>query len=103
MLTNQFCIVFFNTFINPIALEDIGWKYYIFYCVWLAVELVTVYYFYIETKSTPLEEIAKHFDGDAAVVGGDAGTEKARQMADTLHFEDQELQDRSSMRKRAST
>ncbi|KAF2638664.1 MFS transporter [Massarina eburnea CBS 473.64] len=69
---------FFNAFINPIALEKIQWRYYIVYCAWLAVELVFVYFFYIETKNTPLEEIAKHFDGDDALVGGNAATQKGR-------------------------
>lgn len=105
MLTGWFFLVFFNTFINPIALEDIGWKYYIFYCAWLAVELVTIWYFYVETRYTSLEEIAKHFDGDSAVVGGHGGTEKARRMADTITFDcgDQELSDYSSVGKRFSS
>lgn len=34
--------VFFNTYVNPIALDRIGWKYYIVYCVWILVEIVTV-------------------------------------------------------------
>jgi hypothetical protein len=42
--------------------------------VWLAVELAVVWKFYIETKNTPLEEIAKHFDGHDALVGGGAAT-----------------------------
>ena len=29
-----------NQYVNPIALNRIGWKYYIFYCIWLAFELV---------------------------------------------------------------
>lgn len=76
--------LFFNQYVNPIALKHIGWKYYIVYCVWLAVELATVWKFYIETRNTPLEEIAKHFDGDAAVVGGAAATEKGRVLASEL-------------------
>jgi len=35
--------LFFNQYVNPIALGKISWKYYIFYCVWLAFELVVVY------------------------------------------------------------
>ena len=31
--------LFFNQYVNPIALNNIGWKYYIVYCVWLACEL----------------------------------------------------------------
>jgi hypothetical protein len=80
--------VFFNQYINPIALDHLGWKYYIFYCVWLAVELAVVYFFYIETRNTPLEEIAKHFDGDKAIIGGAAATEKALQLATEAGLED---------------
>ncbi|KAF2250441.1 hexose transporter protein [Trematosphaeria pertusa] len=77
--------LFFNTYINPIALDHIHWKYYIVYCVWLAVELVFVWFYYIETKNTPLEEICKHFDGDAALVGGAAATEKGRILEHEIH------------------
>ncbi|GMF89408.1 unnamed protein product [Aspergillus oryzae] len=80
--------IFFNQYINPIALDNIGWKYYIFYCVWLGFELVVVWFFYIETRNTPLEEIARYFDGETAMVGGAAATEKARELADTLHVEE---------------
>jgi MFS family permease len=67
-----FCVnaaLFFNNYVNPIALEAIGWKYYIVYCVWLLVELIVVYFFYPETKGPTLEEMAKIFDGDEAAVG----------------------------------
>ncbi|KAK4617257.1 Lactose permease [Fulvia fulva] len=73
--------LFFNQYVNPIALDGIQWKYYIVYCVWLAVELLVVYFFYIETRYTPLEEIAKHFDGDDAIVGGAVATEKGKVLA----------------------
>lgn len=46
--------LFFNQYVNPIALDNLKWKYYIFYCVWLGVELAVVYFFYIETRNTPL-------------------------------------------------
>jgi len=73
--------LFFNQYVNPIAIKHIGWKYYIVYDVWIAVELIVVYFFYIETRYTPLEEIAKHFDGEDAVVGGHAATQKSRELA----------------------
>jgi hypothetical protein len=80
----------FNQYVNPVALESIHWKYYIVFvsyfrpylkssiliilqCVWLAVEVFVVWKFYIETKNTPLEEIARHFDGDQALVGDTKG------------------------------
>lgn len=53
-------------------------------CVWLGIECAVVYFFYIETRNTPLEEIAKHFDGDAAIVGGAAATEKGRVLANEM-------------------
>ena len=67
-----FCVnaaLFFNNYVNPVALEAIRWKYYIVYDCWLLVELATVYFFYPETKGPTLEEMAKIFDGDSAAVG----------------------------------
>lgn len=42
--------LFFNQYVNPIALQNITWKYYIFYCVWLVFELAVVYIFFVETR-----------------------------------------------------
>jgi hypothetical protein len=67
--------------VNPIALEAIKWKCllamktmtiqryanlatdYIVYDVWLFVELVVVYFLFIETRGSSLEEIALMIDG----------------------------------------
>ncbi|PKY06403.1 putative transporter [Aspergillus campestris IBT 28561] len=90
MTVMWFCIdaaLFFNQYVNPIALDAIQWKYYIFYCVWLGIELAVVYFFYVETRNTPLEEIAKYFDGENAMVGGAVATQKARDLASTLETE----------------
>ncbi|OQO08961.1 hypothetical protein B0A48_05851 [Cryoendolithus antarcticus] len=73
--------LFFNQYVNPIALDHIGWRYYIVYDAFLAFELFIVYWFYIETRYTPLEEIAKHFDGDNALVGGAAANQKSKELA----------------------
>lgn len=64
MVTWMSCIVavIFNTFVNPIALEAIGWKYYIVYVVLLVVYGVIVYFFYPETRGYSLEEMALVFD-----------------------------------------
>ena len=48
--------------------------------MWLTIELAVVWRYYIETRHTPLEEIAKHFDGDDALVGGAAATARAAEM-----------------------
>lgn len=78
-----FCVdlsLWFNQYVNPIALQDIKWKYYIVYCVFLVFEIFVVWKYYIETKEIPLEEIVKMFDGDRAILGGAAATDKANQL-----------------------
>jgi len=69
----------FNQFVNPWALNAIGWKYYLIYCAWLAVELVFVLVFIVETKGRTLEETAALFDGEEKPaeitnMGGEAAT-----------------------------
>lgn len=49
----SFCVtaaLFFNQFVNGLALDALAWKYYIFYCVFLAFEIVIVYFFIVETR-----------------------------------------------------
>ncbi|CRK15434.1 hypothetical protein BN1723_010663 [Verticillium longisporum] len=58
---------FVNGFVNPIGLQALGWKYYIVYVVWLVVELVCVYLFFLETSGRSLEAIAEVFDGPLLV------------------------------------
>ncbi|KAJ4258978.1 hypothetical protein NW762_008066 [Fusarium torreyae] len=53
-------------FTNPIGLENIGWKYYIVFCVLLVIFFGITYFIFPETKGYSLEEIAKIFDGDEA-------------------------------------
>lgn len=53
----------FNQYVNPIALDAIGWKYYVVYCCWLICEAVFLWFFIIETKNLTLEETAALFDG----------------------------------------
>ncbi|KAI1525627.1 MelB Na+ melibiose symporter [Pyrenophora tritici-repentis] len=70
----NFCVtaaLFFNQFVNGIALDALAWKYYIVYCVFLAFEIGVIYFCIVETRYTPMEEIAKFFDGDDAVDVGE--------------------------------
>ncbi|KAG9665037.1 putative hexose transporter, partial [Aureobasidium melanogenum] len=63
----NFCVtlsLFFNQYINAIALKALKWKYYICYCVFLAFEVAVIYLFLVETRYTPLEEISRYFDGE---------------------------------------
>ncbi|KAJ0379865.1 hypothetical protein COL26b_002018 [Colletotrichum chrysophilum] len=58
--------IFINTFVNPIALEAIAWKYYIVFIVVLFCLLIVSYLYYPETRGHTLEQIAVIFDGDSA-------------------------------------
>jgi MFS family permease len=55
-----------QAFVNPIGLDNIGWRYYIVFCCLLSVFLVVTYFLFPETKGYSLEEIAQIFDGPAA-------------------------------------
>jgi sugar porter (SP) family MFS transporter len=56
----------FNQYVNPVALKEITWKYYVVYCCWLAFEFVFLYLYVVETKNLTLEETAAIFDGEEA-------------------------------------
>ena len=62
-LSSAYCGLILGQFVNPIAMVDIGWKYYIVFCCLLALLLAIVYFCYPETKGHSLEEIAEIFDG----------------------------------------
>lgn len=49
---------FFTTFVNPIGLRNISWKWLIVYCCWLAYEVVFVWFLFPETAGRTLEELA---------------------------------------------
>ncbi|PLB44157.1 MFS transporter [Aspergillus steynii IBT 23096] len=59
----------FNSFVNPIGIDDLGWKFYLVYVAWLVVETTIIFFLYPETKGPTLEEIAHIFDGPNAVIG----------------------------------
>ncbi|EMG45985.1 LAC12 Lactose permease [Candida maltosa Xu316] len=61
---SQNIILVYNSFVNPIAMDAIEWKYYIVYCCILAVEFVVVYFFYVETSGYTLEEVCRAFGDD---------------------------------------
>ena len=66
--------IFFNTFINPIALAAIGWKYYVVFVVVLIFFGVTAFFAYPETRGHSLEQMAVIFDGEDAEVALPAET-----------------------------
>ncbi|KAB5527920.1 hypothetical protein GE09DRAFT_1149594 [Coniochaeta sp. 2T2.1] len=54
---------------NPLAWNNLPahWNFALFYTLWDVVELIWIYFVYVETKGPTLEEIAKIFDGEDAV------------------------------------
>jgi sugar porter (SP) family MFS transporter len=56
---------FFTTFVNPIGLQNVGWKYLISYCCFLAFEIVFIYFIFPETFGRTLEELAFLFEDKA--------------------------------------
>jgi MFS family permease len=73
----MYIALFFNQYVNPIVLENIHWRYYIFYCCFLAVEVVVIWYFYVETWYIPLEGITTLFYGDDFAAATNMEMEKA--------------------------
>ncbi|TAQ83666.1 hypothetical protein B7494_g8012 [Chlorociboria aeruginascens] len=72
---------FFSTYVNPIALRAITWKYLAIYCGWITVEILFVYFFYPETQGRTLEELAFLFEDKALADNVTVAVEKQ------IHFE----------------
>ncbi|KAH7017090.1 general substrate transporter [Ilyonectria destructans] len=59
----QYCFMILSNFAIPVGLENIQWRLYIIFVVWIMVEFVGVYLIFPETKGPSLEDIAIIFDG----------------------------------------
>ncbi|KAJ6011680.1 hexose transporter protein (Lactose permease) [Penicillium canescens] len=59
----QYCSSLFNGFVNPVALDAIGWKYYIVFICALVLWLIIIYFTFPETRGMTLEEVSEIFDG----------------------------------------
>jgi len=79
--------LFFNNYVNPVAMKNIEWKYFIVYDIWLFIEFLVVYFLFVETRYTPLEEIAAYF-GDAPIV--EKVAEKVPEIIEVEHSEKQQ-------------
>lgn len=80
--------VFFNIFINPIALEAIAWRYYLVYVFIIAGSGVVIFFTFPETRGHSLEEMARIFDGeDASLPQEGVLAEKAIASATAEHVE----------------
>lgn len=85
--------IFFNTFVNPIALAALGWKYYFVFVAVLLCMCVVSYFYYPETRGHSLEQMAFIFDGDDAIAAVPTETkeavysEKKEALESTVHVE----------------
>ncbi|KAG7110599.1 High-affinity glucose transporter like protein [Verticillium longisporum] len=68
---------FFTTFVNPIGMDNAGWKYLIFYCCWLAFEVGFVWFMFPETAGRTLEELAFLFEDKHFAENANMAVEKA--------------------------
>jgi len=57
--------VMFGSFVNPIGLQNLDWKYLIVYVVWLCLEVVFIYFFFPETFGKTLEELTFLFESES--------------------------------------
>ncbi|CAO3664258.1 unnamed protein product [Umbelopsis ramanniana] len=53
---------FVNQFATPVAMTNIGWRFYIVYIVWDAFELFVVSKYFVETKGRTLEDLDHIFN-----------------------------------------
>lgn len=59
----QGCFSILSSFTTPIGLDDLKWKFYIIFVIWVMIEFGVVYMLFPETKGPSLEDIAILFDG----------------------------------------
>ncbi|KAJ6127659.1 hypothetical protein N7523_003271 [Penicillium sp. IBT 18751x] len=82
---------FFTTYVTPIGIGNIGWRYYIPTCVWNVIVLLVVYFTFVETTGMTLEEIAVLFDDADDLINANIAVRKdlnAKRDISTCHVED---------------
>ncbi|EJU03047.1 general substrate transporter [Dacryopinax primogenitus] len=62
---NAFSLI--NSYVPPVAFDNIGWKFYLFYIVFDFVGIFVVYFLFIETRKRTLEEIEEIFQSSNPV------------------------------------
>lgn len=73
------------SFVNPIALDAIGWRHYILFCYITAAAVVSNWFLLPETKGRSLEEIGELFDGQD--VAGAAREATKLECGDVSHID----------------
>lgn len=90
----QFCgytASFFTCYVNPIAMDSIGWRYYIVAVAVLAVECAFAWWYLPETKGKGLEEIGEIFDGDDLLTGVQAMTKHREEQRENQILRERKL------------
>lgn len=78
----------FNTYVNPIALEAISWKFYFCFLAVQIYAIVIIYFTFPETKGRMLEEIAVLFDGESARLPAETHLQEEHEIKnETSHVE----------------
>ncbi|KZT57251.1 general substrate transporter [Calocera cornea HHB12733] len=62
---NAFSLI--NSYVPPVAFDNIGWRFYLFYLVFDFVGIFVVYFLFIETRKRTLEEIEEIFQSSNPV------------------------------------
>lgn len=68
-----------NQYVNPIGLSSLQWRFYFVYIAILVIEVVCIWFLFVETKGPTLEEIAVLFDGEDAKVSQMGKTKEQRE------------------------
>ncbi|KAJ5194000.1 Major facilitator superfamily domain general substrate transporter [Penicillium cf. griseofulvum] len=87
LLTIQVASIF-GSYVSPIGLKFLGWKFYIYYCVWVLVVFLVVYFFFVVTADPTLEELAYLSEGEDIKPGiGDKVAKQKEQVQYEEHME----------------
>lgn len=62
----QVCL-FISQYAIPVGIAAGSWKFYFFFLGWIIIQVITVYFFFPETRGSTLEEINRTLDGAEAV------------------------------------
>lgn len=54
--------------ITPVSISNIGWRTYVYFCVFNFFFLPLIYFFYPETRNLSLEQIDKLFTGEKVML-----------------------------------
>lgn len=51
-----------NTYGVSVGINNIGWKLYLVYIIWICVEIIIIFLLFVETAGKTLEEMAEIFN-----------------------------------------